>query len=180
MAVYSFKGKKVALDCANGSSWAIAPSVFRALGADVYVLNDRPDGVNINHDAGSTHIEGLQQYVMEHGMDVGFAYDGDADRCLAVDELGNLIDGDQIMAACGLDMKAKGQLPGDTVVATVMSNLGFHVYAKEQGMKLECTDVGDRNVLERMVEKGSRSPAFRVAVMAWAMSSSTVTVQVAE
>ena len=133
LAVYSFKGKKVALDCANGSSWAIAPSVFRALGADVYVLNDRPDGVNINHEAGSTHIEGLQQYVMEHGMDVGFAYDGDADRCLAIDETGAVVDGDKIM----------------------------YIYARykaldDVGIDYAKTAVGDKYVYEHMVRHGNR------------------------
>ena len=154
LGMYSFKGIKVGLDCANGSSWNIAKAVFDALGAKTYVINAQPDGTNINNNAGSTHIEGLQKYVVDNGLDVGFAYDGDADRCLAVDEQGNLIDGDQIMAACGLDRKEKGQLPGDTVVATVMSNLGLHVFAGEHGLKLECTSVGDRNVLERMQEKG--------------------------
>ncbi|MCI9309890.1 MAG: phosphoglucosamine mutase, partial [Lawsonibacter sp.] len=116
--------------------------------------NADPDGVNINDQCGSTHMDALAAMVKAGHYDMGIAFDGDADRCLAVDELGNLIDGDQIMAACGLDMKNKGQLPGGTVVATVMSNLGFHVYAKEHGMELECTDVGDRNVLERMVARG--------------------------
>ena len=154
LGIYSFKGIKVGLDCANGASWNIAKSVFDALGADTYVINNQPNGLNINLNAGSTHIEGLQKFVVEKGLDVGFAYDGDADRCLAVDENGVLIDGDQIMAACGLDMMGKGTLSGNTIVATVMSNLGLHVYTKEHGMNLECTSVGDRNVLERMLEKG--------------------------
>ena len=112
--------------------------------------------MNINDKCGSTHLDSLAAMVKAGGYDIGIAFDGDADRCLAVDELGNTIDGDQIMAACGLDLKEKGELSGDTVVATVMSNLGLHVYAKEHGMKLECTNVGDRNVLERMLEKGYR------------------------
>ena len=112
--------------------------------------------MNINDRCGSTHMDALAAMVKAGGYDIGIAFDGDADRCLAVDERGSLIDGDQIMAACGLDMKAKGRLTKDTVVATVMSNLGFRLYAKERGMELECTDVGDRNVLERMVEKGYR------------------------
>ena len=118
------------------------------------MINADPDGVNINDKCGSTHIDSLAAMVKAGGYDIGIAFDGDADRCLAVDEQGSLIDGDQIMAACGLDRKGRGALPGDTVVATVMSNLGLHVFAKEHGLKLEITDVGDRNVLERMLEQG--------------------------
>ena len=118
------------------------------------VINADPDGVNINERCGSTHMDSLAAMVKAGGYDIGIAFDGDADRCLAVDEKGGLIDGDQIMAACGLDLLNKGRLPGNTIVATVMSNLGLHVFAKEHGMSLECTDVGDRNVLERMLEKG--------------------------
>ncbi len=148
-------GLRILVDCANGAASATAARLFdRFSKLRTDVINADPDGVNINDRCGSTHMDALAAMVKAGGYDMGIAFDGDADRCLAVDELGNLIDGDQIMAACGLDMKAKGQLPGNTVVATVMSNLGFHVYAKEQGMKLECTDVGDRNVLERMVERG--------------------------
>ncbi len=148
-------GLRILVDCANGAASATAARLFdRFSKLRTDVINADPDGVNINDHCGSTHMDALSAMVKAGHYDMGIAFDGDADRCLAVDELGNLIDGDQIMAACGLDMKNKGQLPGDTVVATVMSNLGFHVYAKEQGMKLECTDVGDRNVLERMVEKG--------------------------
>ena len=148
-------GLRILVDCANGAASATAARLFdRFSKLRTDVINADPDGVNINEKCGSTHIDGLAAMVKAGGYDIGIAFDGDADRCLAVDELGNLIDGDQIMAACGLDMKAKGKLPGDTVVATVMSNLGLHIYTKEQGMKLECTDVGDRNVLERMVEKG--------------------------
>lgn len=148
-------GLHILVDCANGAASATAARLFdRFSKLRTDVINADPDGVNINDKCGSTHMDALAAMVKAGGYDIGIAFDGDADRCLAVDEQGSLIDGDQIMAACGLDMKAKGSLPGDTVVATVMSNLGFHVYAKEHSMKLECTDVGDRNVLERMVEKG--------------------------
>ena len=148
-------GLRILVDCANGAASATAARLFdRFSKLRTDVINADPDGVNINDQCGSTHMDALAAMVKAGHYDMGIAFDGDADRCLAVDELGNLIDGDQIMAACGLDMKAKGQLPGNTVVATVMSNLGFHVYAKEHGIELECTDVGDRNVLERMVEKG--------------------------
>ena len=148
-------GLHILVDCANGAASATAARLFdRFSKLRTDVINADPDGVNINDKCGSTHMDALAAMVKAGGYDMGIAFDGDADRCLAVDEQGSLIDGDQIMAACGLDMKAKGGLPGDTVVATVMSNLGFHVYAKEHGMKLECTDVGDRNVLERMAEKG--------------------------
>ncbi len=148
-------GLHILVDCANGAASATAARLFdRFSKLRTDVINADPDGVNINDKCGSTHMDALAAMVKAGGYDMGIAFDGDADRCLAVDEQGSLIDGDQIMAACGLDMKAKGGLPGDTVVATVMSNLGFHVYAREHGMKLECTDVGDRNVLERMVEKG--------------------------
>ena len=126
LAVYSFRGKKIALDCANGSAWSIAPNVFRSLGADVHIINDRPDGLNINLDAGSTHIEGLKKYVKEQGCDAGFAFDGDADRCLAVDENGNLVDGDQIMYLYGAYMKERGKLLTNAVVTTVMSNFGLY------------------------------------------------------
>ena len=156
LAVYSFKGKKVALDCANGSAWSIAPSVFRALGADVYVLNDRPDGMNINRDAGSTHIAGLQRYVRENGMDVGFAYDGDADRCLAVDETGALVDGDKIMYIYARYMKDRDKLVTNTVVTTVMSNFGLYKALDEAGIGYAKTAVGDRFVYEHMVKNGNR------------------------
>ncbi len=150
-------GLRILVDCANGAASATAARLFdRFSKLRTDVINADPDGVNINDRCGSTHMDALAAMVKAGGYDMGIAFDGDADRCLAVDELGNLIDGDQIMAACGLDMKSKGELPGDTVVATVMSNLGFHVYARDHGMKLECTDVGDRNVLERMVERGYR------------------------
>ena len=154
IATRSFKGKKVGLDCSNGSASSVAKSVFDALGADTYVINDQPDGVNINMGCGSTHIEGLQLYVREHHLDVGFAFDGDADRCLLVDEQGGVIDGDKVLAVCGSDMKRRGKLSGGTIVATVMSNLGLHEFCRENGVGLVCTSVGDRNVLERMLEKG--------------------------
>ncbi len=148
-------GLRILVDCANGAASATAARLFgRFSKLRTDVINADPDGVNINAKCGSTHVDALAAMVKAGGYDMGIAFDGDADRCLAVDELGNLIDGDQIMAACGLDMKAKGKLPGDTIVATVMSNLGLHVWAGENGLKVECTDVGDRHVLERMIEKG--------------------------
>lgn len=156
LAVYSFKGKKVALDCANGSAWAIAPNVFRALGADVYVLNDHPDGININRDAGSTHIEGLRRYVAENHMDVGFAYDGDADRCLAVDETGALVDGDKIMYIYARYMKEREKLITNTVVTTVMSNFGLYKALDEAGIGYVKTAVGDKYVYEHMAAHGNR------------------------
>ncbi len=150
-------GLRILVDCANGAASATAARLFdRFSKLRTDVINADPDGVNINDKCGSTHLDSLAAMVKAGGYDIGIAFDGDADRCLAVDELGNTIDGDQIMAACGLDLKEKGELSGDTVVATVRSNLGLHVYAKEHGMKLECTNVGDRNVLERMLEKGYR------------------------
>ena len=156
LAMYSFKGKKVALDCANGSAWSIAPSVFKALGAEVRVLNDRPDGLNINLDAGSTHIGGLQKYVKENQMDVGFAYDGDADRCLAVDENGELVDGDKIMYLYGRYMQERGKLVNNTVVTTVMSNFGLYKALDEAGIGYVKTAVGDKYVYEHMVRHGDR------------------------
>lgn len=156
LAMYSFKGMKVALDCANGSSWSIAPSVFRALGADVYVINDSPDGLNINRDAGSTHIEGLQKYVVENGMTVGFAYDGDADRCLAVDEKGELVDGDKIIYIYGRYMKERDKLVNNKVVTTVMSNFGLYKALDAVGIDYAKTAVGDKYVYEHMVQHGDR------------------------
>ena len=156
LAVYSFKGKKVALDCANGSAWSIAPSVFKALGADTYVINDRPDGVNINTNAGSTHIEGLQKFVKENGMDIGFAFDGDADRCLAVDENGEVVDGDKIMYIYGRYMKERGKLVNNTVVTTVMSNFGLYKALDDAGIGYAKTKVGDKYVYEHMVQHGDR------------------------
>ena len=156
LAIYSFKGKKVALDCANGSAWNIAPRIFEALGAQVFTINTNPDGTNINLNAGSTHIEGLQRYVVENHMDVGFAYDGDADRCLAVDENGKLVDGDQIMYLYARYMKYRDRLANNTVVTTVMSNFGLYKAFDEIGIQYEKTAVGDKYVYENMVKNGHR------------------------
>ena len=156
LGMYSFKGKKVGLDCANGSSWNIAKSVFDALGAKTYVINAEPDGYNINNNAGSTHIEVLQRFVVENGLDVGFAYDGDADRCLAVDEKGNIITGDHILYIYGKYMKERGKLLGNTVVTTVMSNFGLYKAFDELGIEYAKTKVGDKYVYEYMMENGCR------------------------
>ena len=142
----SFKGKKVALDLANGSAFQIAKGVFDALGSENYVINNNPNGSNINDNAGSTHIEVLQKYVIENNMDIGFAFDGDADRCIAVDENGNVVDGDKILYICAKDMKENGKLKKDTVVTTVMSNLGLYKAFDKIGIKYEKTAVGDKNV----------------------------------
>ena len=142
----SFKGKKVALDLANGSAFQIAKGVFDALGAETHVINNEPNGANINDNAGSTHIEVLRKYVVENNMDIGFAYDGDADRCIAVDEKGSVVDGDKILYICGKAMKEEGKLKKDTVVTTVMSNLGLYKAFDTLGIKYEKTDVGDKNV----------------------------------
>lgn len=150
----SFKNKRVGLDCSNGSASAIAKSVFDALGAKTYVIHNNPDGTNINTNCGSTHMESLQNFVVENNLDVGFAYDGDADRCLAVDENGNLIDGDMIMYICGKYMKEKGQLSNDTVVTTVMSNIGLYKALDREKIHYEKTDVGDKYVYENMVQNG--------------------------
>ena len=150
----SFKNKRVGLDCSNGSASAIAKSVFDALGAKTYVIHNDPDGTNINTNCGSTHIESLQQFVKENQLDVGFAYDGDADRCLAVDENGNLIDGDLIMYICGKYMKENGKLHNDTIVTTVMSNIGLYKACDREGIKYEKTNVGDKYVYENMVQNG--------------------------
>ncbi len=150
----NLKGIKVALDCANGASYKAAPISILNLGASMCIIHNEPDGTNINANCGSTHIEGLKKFVVENGADIGFAFDGDADRCLAVDEKGNLIDGDKILAICGNYMKEKGMLKNDTIVGTVMTNLGFNIMAKENGINVEQTNVGDRYVLERMIEKG--------------------------
>ena len=156
LGVYSFRGVKVALDCANGSSWNIAKAVFDALGAKTYVLNAQPDGTNINNNAGSTHIGGLQKYVVENGMDVGFAYDGDADRCLCVDEKGNVITGDHILYIYGKYMKERGKLLTNTVVTTVMSNFGLYKAFDELGIDYAKTAVGDKYVYEYMMKNGCR------------------------
>ena len=154
--IYSFKGVKVGLDCANGSSWNIAKSVFDALGADTYVINNKPNGTNINNNAGSTHIEGLQKFVVEKGLDIGFAYDGDADRCLCVDEKGNVITGDHILYIYGCYMKERGKLLTNTVVTTVMSNFGLYKAFDEQGIGYAKTAVGDKYVYEYMAKNGCR------------------------
>ena len=147
---FSLDGMKIAIDCANGSSSVTAQTLFTELGAQVVMLHDQPDGVNINRDCGSTHMESLMAYVKEHDMDAGVAFDGDADRCLMVDEQGNFVDGDFIMAICAMDMKSRGKLAGNAVVGTIMTNLGFQRFCEENGMKFEATKVGDRYVLEEM------------------------------
>ncbi len=154
IATYSLRGYKIGLDCANGSTWMIAKSVFDAIGADTYVINNTPNGTNVNLGCGSTHIEGLQKYVRENGLDVGFAFDGDADRCLAVDENGELVDGDKIMYICGAHMKEGGKLATNTVVTTVMSNFGLYKALDKLGIGYEKTAVGDKYVYENMRENG--------------------------
>ncbi|MCI8342373.1 MAG: phosphoglucosamine mutase [Firmicutes bacterium] len=150
----SFKGIKVALDCANGASYKAAPIAILNLGASMCIIHNEPDGSNINEKCGSTHIEDLKEFVVENGADIGFAFDGDADRCLAVDENGELIDGDKLLAICGLYMKENDKLKNNTIVGTVMSNLGFMLMGKKHGINIEQTNVGDRYVLERMIEGG--------------------------
>ncbi|MBQ8237608.1 MAG: phosphoglucosamine mutase [Oscillospiraceae bacterium] len=156
LGLYSFKGVKVGLDCANGSSWNIAKSVFDALGAKTYVINADPDGYNINTNAGSTHIDVLRKFVVENGLDVGFAYDGDADRCLCVDEKGNIITGDHILYIYGTYMKERGKLLANTVVTTVMSNFGLYKAFDEKGIDYAKTAVGDKYVYEYMMMNGCR------------------------
>ena len=156
LGMFSFKGVKVGLDCANGASWNIAKAVFDALGAKTYVINAAPNGTNINENAGSTHIEHLQKFVVENGLDVGFAYDGDADRCLCVDEKGNVVDGDQILYILGCYMHERGQLDNNTVVTTVMSNFGLYKALDEKGIGYAKTKVGDKYVYEHMVQNGCR------------------------
>ena len=153
VAPTSFENHKVGLDCANGSAWMLGRAVFSALGAKTCVINDNPDGVNINTNCGSTHIEGLQQYVKENLLDVGFAFDGDADRCLAVDELGQVVNGDKIMYICAKYMKEHGWLPNNKVVTTVMSNFGLYKALDRAGIGYEKTAVGDRYVYECMKEQ---------------------------
>ena len=154
LGMYSFRGMKIGLDCANGSAWNIAKSVFEALGAETHVINAAPTGININNNAGSTHIEGLQKFVVENGLDVGFAYDGDADRCLCVDEKGNVITGDHILYIYGRYMKERGKLINNTVVTTVMSNFGLYRAFDEIGVEYAKTAVGDKYVYEYMKEHG--------------------------
>ena len=141
---YSLKGLKIALDCANGAAYKSSVKAFRELGAEVFVINDNPDGTNINENCGSTHPEELMDYVVKKGCDLGFAFDGDADRCLAVDEKGNLINGDFILMLCAKYLKEIGKLKDDTLVVTVMSNLGLDIAAKKEGINIVKTSVGDR------------------------------------
>lgn len=152
LATRSFKDMRVGLDCANGSSYEIAKGVFDALGAKTYVINNHPDGTNINTDCGSTHIEVLQEFVKQKKLDVGFAFDGDADRCLAVDNKGNVVDGDLILYVCGCYLKEKGELNNNTVVTTVMSNLGLYKAFDKKGISYEKTAVGDKYVYENMMQ----------------------------
>ena len=154
LATHSYKDKKVGLDCANGSTWQMAKSIFDALGAETYVINNTPDGLNINENAGSTHIEHLQKFVVENGLDVGFAFDGDGDRCLAVDEKGEVVNGDAIMYLCARHMFENDRLRGTKVVTTVMSNIGLYKALDELGIGYEKTAVGDRFVYENMRENG--------------------------
>jgi len=151
---HRFEGLKVVIDCANGASYVSAPQALSELGAEVVIIHNEPDGTNINKACGSTHMDDLKAYVIQVGADIGFAFDGDADRCLAVDEHGQLVDGDKLMAICGNYMKDNGTLKQDTIVGTVMSNLGFTLMGKEQGINIVQTAVGDRYVLEHMIEKG--------------------------
>ena len=154
LATHSYKDIKVALDCANGSAWMIAESVFEALGAETHVINNTPNGLNINDNCGSTHIQQLQQYVKDNHMDIGFAFDGDADRCLAVDEKGNLVDGDGILYIYGSYMKEREKLANNTIVTTVMSNFGLYKALDALGIQYEKTDVGDKYVYENMRANG--------------------------
>ncbi len=156
MANYSFKNVKVGLDVANGAAWQIAKAVFDALGATTFVMNDSPNGFNINTDCGSTHIEHLQKFVVENGLDVGFAFDGDADRCLAVDEKGNVVTGDHTLYIYGLYMKERGKLFNNKVVTTVMSNFGLYKALDKVGIEYDKTKVGDKYVYENMVQTGNR------------------------
>lgn len=156
LAKNSFRNIKVGLDCSNGSAWTIAKSVFDALGAETHVINNEPNGTNINMNCGSTHIEVLQNYVKEKHLDVGFAYDGDADRCLCVDDQGNIVDGDLILYVCGVYLKQHGELDNNTVVTTVMSNIGLYKAFDAVGINYEKTDVGDKYVYECMREKDYR------------------------
>ena len=154
IATRSFKNKKVGLDCANGSASAIAKNVFDALGAETYVINNEPNGLNINTDCGSTHIHVLQDFVKKNHLDVGFAYDGDADRCIAVDENGEVVGGDRIMYVCGKYMKEQGSLVNNTIVTTIMSNFGLYKALDREGIAYEKTAVGDKYVYENMSANG--------------------------
>ena len=155
-AVYSLRGLEIGLDCANGSAYLIAPGIFNALGAETHVMNAKPDGANINQNCGSTHLEGLQKFVVENHLDMGFAFDGDADRCLAVDEKGNVINGDLILYIYGRYMKERGKLLNNTIVTTVMSNLGLYKALDEIGVNYVQTAVGDKYVYEEMMNHGHR------------------------
>ena len=154
LAAHSYRSMRIGLDCANGSSWMIAKAVFEALGARTYIINADPDGLNINLNAGSTHIEGLRRLVLSEHLDVGFAFDGDADRLMAVDERGSLINGDQVMAMLAVYLKGQGRLRQNTIVATIMSNMGLDIAMKKHGIRVEKTKVGDRYVLEKMLADG--------------------------
>ena len=154
LASHSYKDKRIGLDCANGSTWQMAKGVFDALGATTYVINNNPDGLNINLEAGSTHIENLQKFVLDNHLDVGFAFDGDADRCLAVDEKGNVVDGDGILYVCARHMMENGRLEDTKVVTTVMSNIGLYKALDQLGIGYEKTNVGDRYVYENMRDNG--------------------------
>ena len=156
LGLYSFRGKKIGLDCANGSGWTIAKAVFDALGANTYVINAQPNGFNINDNAGSTHIEGLKKFVTDNGLDIGFAFDGDADRCLCVDEKGNVVDGDCILYICAKYMKERGELINNTVVTTVMSNFGLYKAFDKLNINYAKTDVGDKFVYDYMLKNGCR------------------------
>ncbi len=151
---HSFRNYKVGLDCSNGGAWMIARSVFEALGARVYAMGTEPNGININAGVGSTHIEALSEYVKENGLDIGFAFDGDADRCIAVDERGNVVNGDHILYILSTEMKARAELENNTVVTTIMSNLGLYRALDKAGIRYEQTKVGDRYVYENMREHG--------------------------
>jgi phosphoglucosamine mutase len=154
LATRSFKDIKVGLDCANGSASTIAKGVFDTLGAKTFTIHNNPDGTNINEECGSTHLETLQKYVLDNGLDVGFAYDGDADRCLAVDDKGNIIDGDLILYVCGVYLKERGELSNNTIVTTIMSNIGLFMALDEKGIAYEKTAVGDKYVYENMMANG--------------------------
>ena len=147
-------GLRVAVDCANGASSATASVLFRKLKLDAAIRYYEPDGTNINAHCGSTHLEALQKMVKDGGYDVGVAFDGDADRCLIVDDKGEVLDGDRIMAVCAVELKRQNKLRGNAFVATILSNMGLHAYAKQHGISIECSNVGDRYVLEKMLEKG--------------------------
>lgn len=154
LATRSFMGMKVGLDCANGSASTIAKGVFDALGAKTFTIHNEPDGVNINQNCGSTHMGAMQKFVVDQGLDIGFSYDGDADRCLAVDDKGNIIDGDLILYVCGTYMMEHGELNNNTIVTTIMSNLGLYKALDEKGIAYEKTAVGDKYVYENMLANG--------------------------